>query len=210
MVKRWPGTGHLVLDGICLEVRAGSVVRITGENGAGKTTLLRIVAGLLLCDRGAVRVQGRALDRDPTNYRRQVGFVGAGSTGLYARLSVERHLDLCARLSLMPPRDRGDAIQRVSETFALAELTGRRLDRLSMGQRQRVRLALAFLHEPALIALDEPLTSLDDRGVNRLERALRDLRARGAAAVVSTPTEAGARLQHDAGFRLIDGRLEPA
>jgi ABC-type protease/lipase transport system fused ATPase/permease subunit len=93
--------------------------------------------------------------------------------------------------------------------FALAPLLGRRVDRLSMGQRQRLRLALAFLHRPMLVLLDEPATSLDGDGITLLQRALDEHRAEGGAAIVCLPTGWEQMLALDRGFLLTDGTLRP-
>jgi ABC-2 type transport system ATP-binding protein len=139
-----------------------------------------------------------------------VGFLSAGNSGLYARLKTEHHLDLWARLALLPKSARSGAIERVAAAFALEPLLGKRVDRLSMGQRQRLRLALAFMHEPDLVLLDEPGTSLDDEGLALVDAALAELLERGGAAVVCLPSgwERPAALEVE--YALSDGRLEPA
>jgi ABC-2 type transport system ATP-binding protein len=187
IVKRWPRTSEAVLDGASLVAHPGEVVAVTGRNGAGKTTLLRIAAGLLAPDAGTVRVAGLDPARDRTACQSRIGLVTAGNSGLYGRLTVERHLRFCARLALLPRRRHAAAIAAVSEAMALAELRGRRVDRLSMGQRQRVRLALGLLHAPDLLLLDEPRTSLDDEGAALLAEAVHAVLGRGGAVVVCAP-----------------------
>src|SRR3954470_20064517 len=95
IVKRWPGSPP-ILEGVDLELQRGAAIAISGPNGSGKTTLLRIASGLIDPDSGVVRVCGRRPDDDRTAFQRDVGFVSAGSTGLYARLKAEHHLDLWA------------------------------------------------------------------------------------------------------------------
>jgi ABC-2 type transport system ATP-binding protein len=136
--------------------------------------------------------------------------VSAEGGGLYARLSVRRHLDLWAHLCLLSPRERIWAIQRSLVHFELEELADRRVDRLSMGQRQRVRLAMAFQHEPDVVLLDEPRNSLDEDGVELLERALRDVLARRGAVLWAAPTPRDATFQFDLAYVLADGRLDEA
>jgi ABC-2 type transport system ATP-binding protein len=210
VTKRWPKAPGPVLDGVDLTVRAGETVAITGRNGAGKTTLLRLAAGLLVPDAGTVRVQGLDPERDRTAFQAAIGFLAAGNSGLYGRLTVERHLDFWARLALLPRARRAAAEARVRERFALDELCGRRVDRLSMGQRQRVRIALAFLHEPALVLLDEPRTSLDDEGVALLAGAVCELTARGGAAVMCAPGAQDGGLPYDRRHVVGGGTMVPA
>src|SRR4051794_5285337 len=210
IVKRWPGASTSVLDGVDIVVRAGEVVGVTGRNGAGKTTLLRVAAGLLLPDAGTVRVFGMDPERERTACQKRVGFLSAGNTGLYGRLRVEQHLEFWARLALLRRSQRRVAIAWAREAFALDELCGRRVDRLSMGQRQRVRIALAFLHDPDLVLLDEPRTSLDEEGTELLARAVAGLAARGGGAVVCAPNGEDGGIPFDRHHVVDGGAVEPA
>jgi ABC-2 type transport system ATP-binding protein len=206
VVKKWPGAPPL-LDGIDLSLERGQAVAVSGRNGAGKTTLLRIAAGLISPERGSVNLDGLDVDRDRTEYQRRLGFVSAGNSGLYARLKTEQHLELWSRLSLLPRKKRGVAIERVREQFSLGPLWGQRVDRLSMGQRQRLRLALAFLPDPRVVLLDEPTTSLDDEGAALLSYALESLKARGGAAIVCLPSGWERLAAVDVELVLADGDL---
>jgi ABC-2 type transport system ATP-binding protein len=208
IVKRWPGAPAPVLDNVALRVEPGTVVEISGRNGAGKTTLLRIAASLILPDAGTVRIGDLDPERDRTEYQRRIGFVAAGNSGLFARLKVEHHLSYWARLALLPRARRDEAIAATIEAFQLGELCGKRVDRLSMGQRQRLRLSLAFLHGPQLVMLDEPRTSLDDEAAKLLEGAVRGLTARGGAALVCAPSGESEWIRYDRRYVVADGRLE--
>ncbi len=205
IVKSW-GDQH-VLRGVDLSVAPGSVVAIAGRNGAGKTTLLRIAAGLIIAESGTVRVDGLDPEHDRTAVQMRLGYLSAGNSGLYARLKAEHHLELATRLALMPRRARRPAIDRVLSAFELEPLCGRRVDRLSMGQRQWLRLALAFVHEPSLVLMDEPGTSLDEDGRALVQQALNDLKARGGAAIVCVPTGGEPLPVVDRVLELDDGRL---
>ena len=207
IVKSWRGVP--VLTAIEVHLDAGTTLAISGANGAGKTTLLRIAAGLITPERGSVSVCGLGPEGDRTEFHRRIGFLSAGNTGLYARLKAEHHLELWSRLALMPKLARGPAIERAIEMFGLRELCGRRVDRLSMGQRQRLRLALAFVHEPIVVLLDEPATSLDEHGIAAVQTGLDDLKGRGGAAVVCLPSGWEQLLSVDRQEVLRGGRLEP-
>src|SRR3954451_5678338 len=172
IVKSWPSQPAPVLDSVDLRLDPGCETSITGRNGAGKTTLLRIAAGLIAPESGSVRVRNFDVERHRAEFQRRIGFAAAGNSGLYARLKVEHHLDLWTRLALMPRRERRGAIDEAVETFALAPLWGRRAARLPRGQRQRLRLALAFTHRPDVVLLDEPVNSLDDEGIAVVAGAL--------------------------------------
>jgi ABC-2 type transport system ATP-binding protein len=188
VTKRWPGHVAPVLDDIVLDVPAGTTMVVEGHNGCGKTTLLRIASGLLAADAGTVRVSGFDIQSDRREYQRRTGFLAAGQLGLYARLNARRHLDLWLALSLLPKADRAAARDAAIAEFGLSPFAQRRVDRISMGQRQRVRMALAFAHRPEVVLLDEPANSLDLDGMQTFVGALERLTARGGSALVCVPT----------------------
>lgn len=198
-----------ILDGIDLSLAPGTVTWISGGNGAGKTTLLRIIAGMITPDRGTVSLGGVRPDADRQTYQGQIGFLAAGNSGLYARLSVRQNLDFWSGLAFVPAAKRQESIGQALERFALTELKGRRADRLSLGQRQRVRLASTFLHEPRLVLLDEPSANLDDEGVAALLAAIGEHTGRGGTAVWCAPTR-HLELECDSAYVLSDGELAPA
>jgi ABC-2 type transport system ATP-binding protein len=206
--KRWDERD--VLAGVDLAVPPASLVWLGGRNGAGKTTLLRIAGGLIMPDEGHVRLRGLDPERDRRAYQRRLGYLSAGNGGLYARLSVADNLELFASLALIPARERDAAVTRAIERFDLGELAGSRTDRLSTGQRQRVRLASAFIHDPDVVLLDEPHTSLDEEGLDVLRAALTDLVDRSGAAVWCAPSPEHTGLPHDRGYVIDDGRAVPA
>ena len=206
--KRWPGQADDVLAELTFAVRPGEALLIEGRNGVGKTTLLRIITGLLLADGGRVRLGGLDPATDGHRYRRQVGVLSAGSAGLYARLTVRQHLEYWARVAFVPRGERRAAAERVLEEFALAPLADRRVDRMSMGQRQRARLALTFLPRPRLFVLDEPRNSLDDEGLADLAAAVARHRAGGGMALVCVPTGEELHLGEARLAHLDAGRLE--
>jgi ABC-2 type transport system ATP-binding protein len=206
IVKRWPGAGP-VLEDVRLVVQPGTTVFVGGANGAGKTTLLRIAAALLLPDRGSVRVGRFGAEADRTEFQRRIGFLSAASTGLYARLTVSDHLRLWSRLALLPRAERALHRRRTAEAFDLMPLADRRVDRLSMGQRQRVRLAGAFLHDPDVVLLDEPANSLDEAGIALLDAEFARVRAERRAALWCAPPTQRDLLASQRTLTLNAGRL---
>jgi ABC-2 type transport system ATP-binding protein len=184
--KRWGD--RVILDHVDLDLHPGEITAIVGGNGIGKTTLLRIVAGIILPESGRVELHGRDIEDDPTAHRQALGFLSAGDRGLIARLTVRQNLDFCGGLAGMPRQTRRHRTDAVLSDFDIVELADRRVDRLSMGQRQRVRLAMTFLHEPRLLLLDEPKTSLDDVGFEVLRGALVRLAAAGGTVLWASPS----------------------
>jgi ABC-type multidrug transport system ATPase subunit len=210
VTKRWPGAAEPVLDGVDLHVEPGAVVRIEGPNGAGKTTLLRVAAGLIRPEAGRVHLGDLDVEGDRIAFQRDVGFVSAASAGLYARLTVRDHLRLWSRLALMGRRESAAARERVLDGLGLRPLAYRRVDRLSNGERQRVRLAGAFLHDPAIVLLDEPLTSLDEEGGAQLVTEVQRVCSSGGAAVLCAPSGERDPVPSDLRLTIRGARLEPA
>jgi ABC-2 type transport system ATP-binding protein len=198
-----------VLAGIDLTLEPGRLVRVKGANGAGKTTLLRVATGLVRPDGGAVTLRGLHPERDRRRFLERVGFLSAGDGGLYARLSSRRHLELGADLALIPRERRAAAIAAAMEAFELEDFAERRVQRISTGQRQRIRLAMAFLHRPDVLLLDEPANSLDDHGLALLHEQLDALRERGGAAVWCAPSAGEDDVSFDARYVLEGGALVP-
>jgi ABC-2 type transport system ATP-binding protein len=205
--KRW-GTLE-VLRGVDLVVEPGRLVRVKGANGAGKTTLLRIAGGLTRPDAGMVAVGGLEPEHDRRAFMGRLGFVSAGDRGLYPRLSVRRHLLLGADLGLLPADAGRAAVERMIGAFEMHAFADRMAQRLSLGQRQRVKLALAFLHSPDLVLLDEPANSLDDDGIALLGAGLEALKARGGAALWCAPSATDPPLPFDERLVLEGGGLRP-
>ena len=204
--KRW---GHLqVLRDVDLELEAGRLTWIGGANGVGKTTLLRIAAGLILPDAGFARVNERLHpERDRRAFLRHVGYLSAGNGGLYARLTTLQHLDLAARLTMLSRAERREAIDDALERFGLREVAKRRVDRMSTGQRQRLRLAVALVHRPSILLLDEPFNSLDEAGIDCFCSTIASVLAAGGVALVCAPGGLALPIGYDAHFKLVDGEL---
>jgi ABC-2 type transport system ATP-binding protein len=208
LTKRWPRLPAPVLDEVDLELPAGQTIWIGGGNGAGKTTLLRIVAGIVDPDAGSVEAAGHDVLVDRRAARARIAFLPAASTGLYARLSVRQHLELWVRLAWVPFEQRDQAVATAVEDFGLAALVEARADRMSMGQRQRVRLAMTFMADTSLVLLDEPATSLDRNGLAVLGHAVDRAVARGATVIWCSPTDDAATIGPDARYEVRAGRLD--
>jgi heme ABC exporter ATP-binding subunit CcmA len=211
ITKRWPRADHAVLNDVSLKIDPGTAVRLSGSNGVGKTTLLRIAAGLIRPDAGTVRLGDLDVEANRTPFHRRIGFLAAASTGLYARLTIRDHLRFWSRVAFMENAEQGPACERALDAFELRALADRRVDRLSMGQRQRVRLAGAVLHEPSVVMLDEPMTSLDEDGVALLAGEVERIRRAGAAVILCAPSgEVEGPVNFDRRLVLREGRLATA
>jgi len=185
--KTWEPEAGPVLDRVDIALGAGALVALIGSNGAGKTTLLRIAAGLIGPDEGRVRLDGFDPFSDRREFQQRLGYLSAGQGGLYARISITGHLEYWARIAFVPRASRRNAIEGAIERFQLRDIASRRVDRLSTGQRQRARLAMAFLHDPTLVLLDEPQSSLDEEGIHVLNDVLAQYVDAGGTAVCCSP-----------------------
>jgi ABC-2 type transport system ATP-binding protein len=208
LYHRWKGPKPPVLDDVSLTLCGGEVTWIGGRNGVGKTTLLRLAAGILLPQRGSVHIGELSSQSKGGRYQRKIGFLSAGDRGLQARMRVRQQLDYWARLAYVPRGRRVELINVSLERFGLEEFAERRVDRMSMGQRQRIRLAMAFLHEPQVLLLDEPRNSLDDDGYRLLNEQIKQAANRGASILWCSPRGEDRVIECDASYTLIQGHLE--
>jgi len=154
-----------VLRGVDLAVPERQAVCLCGVNGAGKSTLLRIVAGLLRPDSGSVAIDGHDIRGDSEKARRRIGMISHASM-VYPELTVQENLTFAARLYAV--RDRA---ARIDDLLAGAGLLSYRHDRaaiLSRGLLQRLAIARALVHRPAILLADEPFTGLDGDSTERL------------------------------------------
>jgi heme exporter protein A len=171
------------LAGVSLSFRAGEVCSIEGPNGAGKSTLLLVLATLVKPTAGTVRYGDHALPDDREDIRGALGLVGHEAM-VYPDLTVRESLGLMAELhDLADPAGRIDAVLRA---VSLRELADRPARTLSRGQLQRLALARAELHDPAILLFDEPTTGLDAAATERLAQAIDRHRREGRVVVLVT------------------------
>lgn len=201
---------RVVLRDVTLVVEPGSLVHVGGNNGAGKTTLLRVMAGILKPNAGAVFIGDLSAERGRREFHRRIGFLSAGDRGLYARLTVRAHLEYWCALAFVPREQRAKYIEEALSTFGLAELSDRRSERLSQGQRQRLRIALALVHRPQFLLLDEPRNSLDPDGLELLAAGVRASVDGGASVVWCSPPGEDQPVEFDRRLLLGDGHVRPA
>ncbi|WP_033213714.1 ABC transporter ATP-binding protein [Kitasatospora phosalacinea] len=174
-----------VLRGVDLRIEPGEVTGLLGLNGAGKSTLVTIVAGLLPPDAGRVLVGGVDVGRHPHRARAHLG-LAPQDLGIYPSVTVRDNLTLFGRLAGLRGARLRERIDKVADALELEKLFDRQGRALSGGEQRRLHTALAMLHEPRLLLLDEPTVGVDVATRSRLLQAVRDLAADGAAIGYST------------------------
>ncbi|RLV54845.1 ATP-binding cassette domain-containing protein [Aeromicrobium phragmitis] len=163
-------------------VEAGEVFGFVGSNGSGKTTTMRIMLGVLEPDAGEVRWQGRPLDRE---VRRRIGYMPE-ERGLYPRMKAGDQLVYLARLYGLDTAAAQQAMERWTTRLGIGERVGDEVQKLSLGNQQRVQLAAALTHSPDILVLDEPFSGLDPVAVEVMSEVLREESARGAPVLFSS------------------------
>jgi ABC-2 type transport system ATP-binding protein len=173
------------LRGLDLTVPYGQVTALVGANGAGKTTLLLVLATLLRPDAGEVRVAGFDPVTHPAQVRASMGWM-PDVFGVHDQLTVREYLAFFADAYLLGRPRAGERVTSLLGLVHLDEYTDRPVHVLSRGQKQRLALARALVHEPPVLLLDEPASGLDPRSRVELRDLLRGLAAAGTAVLVSS------------------------
>jgi ABC-2 type transport system ATP-binding protein len=160
---------------LSFSIAKGEVIGFLGLNGAGKTTTLRILGCLLLPSSGTVTVDGIEVTQDPYAIRRNIGFL-PDTPPLYMEMTVGAYLAFAARLRHVPRPELAARVTEAEEKTALREVHSEVIGELSHGFRQRVGVAQAIVHKPALLILDEPSAGLDPAQIVEMRNMLRGLR----------------------------------
>jgi len=193
------------LRDVSFDVREGEVIGLLGLNGAGKTTTLRILCGLMSASRGSVTLDGTDVGSATDELKRRIGFLPEDPP-LYKDMTVAAFLLHMARLKGMTA---ARAEKRLPEVIALTNLQGREnqvIDTLSHGFRKRVGIAMAVIHDPRLVILDEPISGLDPVQIVEMRKVIRQL-GHGRMVIVSSHNLPEVTLTCDRILVLRDGKL---
>jgi ABC-2 type transport system ATP-binding protein/sodium transport system ATP-binding protein len=185
--RNFTGSGKTIVavDRLSFSVKGGEVYGLLGPNGAGKTTTLRMILGLLQPTSGDATVNGFRVSQFPDEVKRRIGLVSA-SAGLYQWLTPREMLLFFADLYSVEPAFAQDRLEKLTQLLDLHRFLDQRSSTLSTGQKQRVTLARALMHDPPIMLLDEPTRGLDVVGTHVIFQYIGHLRSLGKAVVVST------------------------
>ncbi|WP_214368080.1 ABC transporter ATP-binding protein [Pseudonocardia sp. H11422] len=175
--------GRLVaLDDVTFTVRPGELFGFVGSNGAGKTTTMRIVLGVLSADAGEVRWKGAPIDAEG---RRRIGYMPE-ERGLYPKMKVGDQLEYLARLHGLDARAAVSSTRRWTERLGIGGRLHDEVQKLSLGNQQRVQLCAALVHDPEVLVLDEPFSGLDPTAVDAMSGVLREKADTGVPVIFSS------------------------
>jgi ribosome-dependent ATPase len=174
------------VDHVSFAIERGEIFGFVGSNGCGKTTTMKMLTGLLLASEGTALLFGRPIDARDLNARKRVGYMSQ-QFSLYTELTVRQNLDLHARLFHLPRQRAKTRIAELIDRFGLGEHVDQRAEDLPLGIRQRLSLAVAIVHEPEVLILDEPTSGVDPLARDRFWDLLIGLsRNEGVTIFVST------------------------
>ena len=173
------------LDHVTFEVPEGEIFGFVGPNGAGKTTTLRILAALLEPTGGHASIGGVDVAKQPDLVHSRLGYM-PDFFGVYDQLSVSEYLDFYAACYRQPKERRTKVVAELLELIGLSERRDQMVDTLSRGLKQRLCLARALVHDPAVLLLDEPASGLDPRARVDMREILKELRRMGKTIIISS------------------------
>jgi len=173
------------VNGVSFEARDGEITGLLGPNGAGKTTTLRMLYSLLPPDEGEIRIDGLDPARDAMEIKRTLGVV-PDNRGLYSRLTARENIRYFGELHGMSRGAIEERIENMTVTLDMGDFIDRRTEGFSQGQRVKVAIARAMVHEPQTVLMDEPSNGLDVMSTRALRDYIRQLRADKHSVVLST------------------------
>jgi sodium transport system ATP-binding protein len=173
------------VDHVSFTAPDGEITGLLGPNGAGKTTLLRMLATLIVPDSGKATIAGCDVVRERYEVRRRIGVL-SDARGLYPRLTTRENIRYYGSLHGLAGRALDDRVDALIDALGIGDLADRRTQGFSQGERMKVAIARALVHDPDTILLDEPTNGLDIMSTRALRQMLRDLRGRNKCLLFSS------------------------
>jgi len=194
------------VDNLSLTVNKGELFGFLGPNGAGKTTTIKIMTGLLRPESGSVKICGIDVSREPENAKMKIGYV-PDTPYLYEKLTAREYLEFTGGLFGVPRSELSAKIEWLFDLFGMDGWADRRCEEYSHGMRQKVVFGAAFVHDPEVLVVDEPMVGLDPQSMRLVKDMLRLYTARGVSVFVSTHILSVAEEMCDRIGVVNDGRL---
>jgi len=173
------------VNGVSFEARNGEITGLLGPNGAGKTTILRMLYSLLPPNEGEIRIDGMDPHRDAMAIKRTLGVI-PDNRGLYDRLTARENISYFGELHGMNRPSIAQRIKELTSTLDMEDFIDRRTEGFSQGQRVKVAIARAMVHEPQTVLMDEPSNGLDVMSTRALRHYILSLKEAGQSVVLST------------------------
>ncbi len=193
------------LHEVSFGIQKGEIVGLLGPNGAGKTTLIKILTGYLHPDSGSARINGHDVMEETLEIQKGIGYLPENAP-LYPELTVQAYLSLMAELHRIEPADQAEAILEAVRATGLTDRLTQRISTLSKGYRQRVGIAQAIMHRPALLIFDEPTVGLDPTQIVEIRSLIRTL-SQNSTIIFSTHILAEVEALCDRVLILLNGAL---
>ena len=184
ITKTYNGTVRAV-DDLSLTVNNGEIVGFIGPNGAGKTTTLKMMTGILKPDSGTIMINDFDMQKEPLKAKQVIGYI-ADSPDMFLRLKGLEFMNLISDIYKVPSEVRKERIKTFATRFDLAEVLDKPMQSYSHGMRQKMMVAAALVHDPAVWILDEPLTGLDPKSAYNLKSMMREHADAGNSVLFST------------------------
>lgn len=201
------------VDGVTLNVQPGQILALLGQNGAGKTTTVRMLTSLLAPTRGWARVGGYDVTKNPQDVRANVGVL-TEQHGLYMRMTGAEYMEYFGKVYGLDPATRKQRSEYLLQYFGLAEAARRRSGEYSKGMKQKLALARALIHDPAVLLLDEPTSAMDPESAQLVRNEIARLRSSKRTIIICTHNLAEAEALSDRiaiiyrGKILLNGTLD--
>jgi sodium transport system ATP-binding protein len=173
------------VDGVSFTARSGAITGLLGPNGAGKTTTIRMIGTLVSIDSGSVKIGDIDVAGDPDGARRDCGLL-TDSRGVYTRMTARENIRYYAELRGIDTARSEKTMMRFVEWLDMKDILDRRTDGFSQGERMKVAIARALIHEPTTVILDEPTNGLDVMSTRALRELIKRLKAEGQTVMFSS------------------------
>lgn len=200
--------GRRVVDGVSIELRKGEIVGLLGANGAGKSTTFNMIVGFLRPTAGRIYLGDQDITELPMHRRARLG-IGylAQDMSIFRKLTVEENIAAILETTNLSPVQQRERLQLLLEELGIAHLAKSRAYTLSGGERRRVEIARALVHEPDFILLDEPFSGVDPKAVEELQDIIFHMQSRGLGVLITDHNVRETLSVTDRSYIIFEGRV---